>query len=108
VEGKSQAPDRWDPVEPWFESHDHPFWKSDTVRKASAGHGGMDWLEDWRLITCLRGGLPTDQNVYDGAAWSVVGPLTEWSVKNGSRPIRIPDFTRGGWKTTEPLGIIAG
>ncbi|HEV8600866.1 MAG TPA: Gfo/Idh/MocA family oxidoreductase [Gemmatimonadales bacterium] len=108
VEGKSQAAHRWDPVERWFESHDHPLWKSEAVRTASAGHGGMDWLEDWRLISCLREGLPTDQNVYDGAAWSVVGPLTEWSVKNGSRPIRVPDFTRGRWKTTEPLGIIAG
>ena len=108
VEGKSKAAHRWDPVEAWFESHDHPLWKSETVQKASAGHGGMDWLEDWRLISCLREGLPTDQNIYDGAAWSVIGPLTEWSVKNGSRPIKVPDFTRGSWKTTEPLGIITG
>jgi predicted dehydrogenase len=107
IEGMSKAEDRWDPVETWFESHDHPLWKSEKVRTASAGHGGMDWLEDWRLINCLREGLPTDQNVYDGAAWSVVGPLTEWSVRNGGRPIRVPDFTRGRWRTTEPLGIIA-
>jgi predicted dehydrogenase len=107
IEGMSKAADRWDPVETWFESHDHPFWKSEQVRTASAGHGGMDWLEDWRLISCLRQGVPTDQNVYDGAAWSVIGPLTEWSVQNGGRPIRIPDFTRGRWRTTEPLGIIS-
>jgi hypothetical protein len=66
----------------------------------------MDWLEDWRLITCLREGLPTDQNVYDAAAWSVIGPLSEWSVAHGSRPIPVPDFTRGRWKQTEPLGIV--
>jgi predicted dehydrogenase len=107
IEGMSKAEDRWDPVEAWFESHDHPFWKSERVRTASAGHGGMDWLEDWRLINCLREGLPTDQNVYDAAAWSVVGALTEWSVKNGGRPVPIPDFTRGRWRSTEPLGIIA-
>ena len=106
VEGMSKAEDRWDPVEAWFESHDHPFWKSEKVRQASVGHGGMDWLEDWRLINCLREGLPTDQNVYDAAAWSVIGPLTEWSVANKSRPIAIPDFTRGRWRATEPLGIV--
>jgi len=106
VEGKSDQEDRWDPVERWFTSHDHPLWKSEKVQQASVGHGGMDWLEDWRLINCLREGQPTDQNVYDAAAWSVIGPLTEWSVANGSRPIKVPDFTRGRWKRTAPLGII--
>ncbi|NOT08565.1 MAG: Gfo/Idh/MocA family oxidoreductase [Gemmatimonadales bacterium] len=106
VEGVSKAEHRWDPVEPWFESHDHPFWKSEKVRQAGVGHGGMDWLEDWRLINCLREGQPTDQNVYDGAAWSVVGPLSEWSVANGSRPVKVPDFTRGRWKNTPPLGVV--
>ena len=106
IEGVSKAAHRWDPVDAWFETHDHPLWKSEKVKQASVGHGGMDWLEDWRLITCLREGLPTDQNVYDGATVSVVGPLGEWSVANGSKPVKIPDFTRGRWKTTEPQPII--
>ena len=108
VEGMSEKEDQWDPVEKWFASHDHPLWTSEKVQKASVGHGGMDWLEDWRLINCLREGLPTDQNVYDAAAWSVIGPLSEWSVAHSGRPIRVPDFTRGRWKATEPLGIVAG
>ena len=32
-----------------------------------AGHGGMDFIEDYRLIKCLREGLP-DMNVCDAAA----------------------------------------
>ncbi|MGQ0704495.1 MAG: Gfo/Idh/MocA family protein [Gemmatimonadales bacterium] len=107
VEGQSQA-HRWDPVETWFERYDHPLWKAETARTSTIGHGGMDWLEDSRLITCLRQGLPIDQNVYDGAAWSVIGPLTEWSAANRNRPVRIPDFTRGRWRETPPLGIIGG
>lgn len=106
IEGISKAEDRWDPIAGWYESHDHPLWKSEKVKQASVGHGGMDWLEDWRLINCLREGVPTDQNVYDGAAWSVIGPLSEWSVANGSKPAKVPDFTRGRWKTTPPLGIV--
>ena len=66
----------------------------------------MDFLEDWRLIKCLREGTPTDMNVYDAAALSAVGPLSEWSVANGSKPIDFPDFTRGAWKTAEPWPIV--
>src|SRR5699024_1549217 len=38
------------------------------------GHGGMDFMMDWRLIDCLRNGLPVDMDVYDAAAWSVITP----------------------------------
>jgi hypothetical protein len=69
------------------------------------GHGGMDFIMDWRMIDCLRNGLPLDQNVYDGALWSSVAPLSEWSVANRSQSIDVPDFTGGSWKTNEPHGI---
>lgn len=69
------------------------------------GHGGMDFLMDWRMIDCLRNGLPMDMDVYDAAAWSVVGPLSEWSVANRSMPVDIPDFTNGSWKTNVPHDI---
>lgn len=68
------------------------------LAKDIGGHGGMDFMMDWRLIDCLRNGLPVDMDVYDAAAWSVIGPLSEWSVANGSKPIAIPDFTMGRWK----------
>ncbi|GAB3806618.1 Gfo/Idh/MocA family oxidoreductase [Spirosoma humi] len=67
------------------------------------GHGGMDFLMDWRLIDCLRNGLPLDQDVYDAASWSVIAPLTEWSIAHRSNSINIPDFTRGAWKTNKPV-----
>ena len=66
----------------------------------------MDYIEDFRLIECLRSGLPTDQNVYDAAAWSAVSELSEKSVAKRSRPMDFPDFTRGRWKTLPPLGIV--
>ncbi len=69
------------------------------------GHGGMDFLMDWRLIDCLRNGLPMDIDVYDGASWSVIGPLSEWSAANRSMPIDIPDFTNGKWETNQPFDI---
>jgi len=69
------------------------------------GHGGMDFLMDWRLIDCLRNGLPVDIDVYDAASWSVIGPLSEWSVANRSASIDIPDFTLGAWKKNIPHDI---
>ena len=54
---------------------------------------------DWRLIDCLRNGLPMDLNVYDSAVSTSIIPLSVWSVANGSSPVNVPDFTSGGWKT---------
>jgi hypothetical protein len=61
---------------------------------------------DWRLIQCLREGLPLDQNVYDAAAWSSIVELSEISTRDKSNSVKVPDFTRGVWETTEPLGIV--
>lgn len=66
------------------------------------GHGGSDLLLNWRLIDCLRNGLPLDQDVYDAAAWSAILPLSEASVQNRSNSIDVPDFTAGCWKTNTP------
>lgn len=73
------------------------------IAKSVGGHGGMDFIMDWRLIDNLRNGLPMDMDVYDAAAWSCVTPLSEWSIANNSQPIDVPDFTRGAWKTNAPL-----
>jgi hypothetical protein len=75
------------------------------MAKEVGGHGGMDFIMDWRLIDCLRNGLPLDENVYDGALWSSIAPLSEWSVANRSQSIDVPDFTCGSWKTNRPHEI---
>jgi len=69
------------------------------------GHGGMDFLMTWRLIDCLRNGLSMDIDVYDAAAWSVIIPLSEKSLSNRSKPVEIPDFTRGAWRTNKPVDL---
>ena len=75
------------------------------MAKRIGGHGGMDFIMDWRLIDCLRNGLPLDQDVYDAALWSSIGPLSEWSVANRSNSIDVPDFTSGSWKNNKPVNI---
>jgi hypothetical protein len=60
---------------------------------------------DWRLIDCLRNGLPLDMDVYDAASWSSIITLSEQSVKAKSKTVDIPDFTRGAWKTNKPVNL---
>lgn len=86
---------------------DHPLYK----RLGGQGccydcHGGMNYLMLSRIVESLHRGEALDQNVYEGALWSAVAPLSEKSVHEGGMPQRFPDFTRGGWKTTPPLDIV--
>lgn len=71
--------------------------------KQVGGHGGMDYIMDYRLIYCLRNGLPLDMDVYDLAEWCCLIPLTGISIENGSAPVEIPDFTRGEWDKLDKL-----
>jgi predicted dehydrogenase len=105
IEGRS--PDhRWEDLLEYRAAYEHPLWQTLEPRARDAGHGGMDFIEDYRLIHCLRSGEPMDMDVYDGAAWSAISELSERSIAGGSRPVAIPDFTRGGWRTRPPLGIV--
>lgn len=93
-------------MRPWQEKYDSSLWrKLDEQAGEQGGHGGMDFVMMWRIVYCLRNGLPLDQNVYDAAAWSVIFDLSEQSVRDRSRPRDFADFTRGTWKTAAPLTI---
>jgi len=105
IEGRN-AQHQWEAADAYYADYEHPLWQDIGGRSRGAGHGGMDFLEDYRLIKCLREGLPTDMNVYDAAALSAVSELSELSVADGSRPKTFPDFTRGQWKNYPPLAIV--
>lgn len=107
IEGLSQA-HRWQEADEYLDQFEHPLWRSIGEKARDSGHGGMDYLEDYRLVQCLLRGEPMDMDVYDAAAWSVVMGLTEKSVASRSRAVDFPDFTRGLWRRREPLGIISG
>jgi hypothetical protein len=81
-----------------LEEYKHPI-TAEIEEKARmvGGHGGMDFIMDYRLIYCLRNGLPLDQDVYDLAEWSCLIELSRISIESGSMPVAVPDFTRGEW-----------
>ncbi|MCD7935433.1 MAG: Gfo/Idh/MocA family oxidoreductase [Tannerellaceae bacterium] len=87
-----------DVMQALMETYTHPIAKDiEEKAKQVGGHGGMDFIMDYRLIYCLQNGLPLDMDVYDLAEWCCLIPLTELSLDNQSAPVEIPDFTRGAW-----------
>ena len=111
-------PKRYDLESPgsheWLEDKDlaimrkkftHPLWKKLEERAKGGGHGGMDFVMNWRHLDCIRTGQTPDSVVYDAAAWSCLIEISSRSVATGSAPVVIPDFTRGLWKTMKPLDI---
>lgn len=87
-----------------MEQYKHPIVKDiEEKAKQVGGHGGMDFVMDYRLIYCLQKGLPLDMDVYDLAEWCCLIPLTEISLDNNSAPVQIPDFTRGAWNKLDGL-----
>jgi hypothetical protein len=105
IEGLSR-PHQWDDFDIYMLKYQHSLWKDIGELAKGAGHGGMDFLEDYRLIDALLKGRYPDMDVYDAAAWSAVSELSEKSVANRGRPFDFPDFTRGAWKTNKPIFIV--
>jgi predicted dehydrogenase len=105
IEGRGRA-DQWVDAATLRSEFEHPLWKEIAAQAEGAGHGGMDFIEDYRLIKCLREGLPLDMTVYDAAALSAVVDLSVRSVARSGQPVAVPDFTRGRWKSTPPLPIV--
>ncbi len=91
--------EKYTTIDAYKDKYEHPLWKrqGELARKLG-GHGGMDFLMVYRLVDCMRKGLVPDMDVYDAAAWSAPGPLSEASLAHGSAPVKFPDFTRGRWR----------
>jgi predicted dehydrogenase len=111
LEGVTEDHHRWvegEQMERLYERYEHPLYtRLGTLAREMGGHGGMDFMMLYRIVECLREGLPLDQNVYEGAFWTAVAPLSEASVAADGMPVNFPDFTRNDWKGTEPLAIVA-
>lgn len=94
LEGQG-APEEWLSLDAYRAEWEDPLWKQygEQARKLG-GHGGMDFIMNYRLVQIVREGLPPDSDVYDAADWSVPGPLSEQSVAQRSAPVKFPDFRR--------------
>ncbi len=99
IEGQPEG-EKWTGLDGYKEKFESPLWaRMGELARKLGGHGGMDFIMNYRMIHCLREGLVPDMDVYDAAAWSAPGPLSVASVQKGSKPVDVPDFTRGAWRT---------
>jgi hypothetical protein len=96
VDGPKQ--EDWQNIDAFRDRYEHPLWKTTgELARKMGGHGGMDYIMNYRLMDCLKRGLAPDIDVYDAVAWSAPTPLSEKSVAQNGAPQKFPDFTRGKW-----------
>ena len=97
LEGVSKQAHKWEPAQPYLDQYDHPLWAKYGEHAAGAGHGGMDFFVVHAFVEAIKRKAQTPIDVYDGASWSVITPLSEKSIAMGSEPVDFPDFTKGKW-----------
>ena len=104
-----QKDEEWQTIDAFKEKYEHPLWKNNgEMARKTGGHGGMDYIMNFRLMDCLKRGLPPDIDVYDAAAWSAPTPLSQASVTANGGPQKFPDFTRDHWGTRAEAERFAG
>lgn len=94
---------KWESFEPYLHQYDHRLWKKHGVEAVRTGHDGIDYFVIKEFVDAIREQVAPPMDVYDAAAWSVIGPLSEKSISQGSTPVKIPDFTKGKWKSRKPV-----
>ena len=103
IEGMSPKAHRWESDEEYLIKYDHPLWKKFDDKAAGAGHGGMDFFVVRAFVEALKENQSPVIDVYDAVSMSVIVPLSEKSIRLDSASVKIPDFTRGKWKTNQPI-----
>lgn len=80
-------------------------WKEAEKGRLTGGHGGMDMLMLREFFRAVLEEKPMPIDVYDAAAWMVITPLSERSIRTGAG-VPIPDFTHGAWKTRKGEDVV--
>lgn len=103
LEGVTPKAHQWEKFDSYQEKYDHPQWVKHAESAQNAGHGGIDYFVFRAFVESIKQQVPPPIDVYDAAVWSAISPLSEKSIAGGSKPIEVPDFTRGKWKTNKPI-----
>ena len=87
--------EQWLPLDEYKTRWEDPLWtEHGEMARKHGGHGGMDFIMNYRLVQLMREGLAPDSDVYDAADWSAPGPLSQQSTSRRSAPAEFPDFRR--------------
>ncbi len=100
---KDISPDyhKWEPFQPYQDKYNHRFWQAGSNYQGG-GHGGVDLIELGYFAEAVRENTQTPIDVYESVLMSCVVALSGDSITKGSKPVEVPDFTRGAWETRSP------
>ena len=111
LDGISPESHEWEAAQPYLDEHRHPIldeYNPAERENEIRGHGGSSRRTPitWHLLVQnLRNDTMPYFDVYDSVTSSVISPLSEQSVANNSRPVDVPDFTRGKWKQSDGFSL---
>ena len=103
LENVSPESNQWESFDPYQTKYEHPLWRKYLKSGVKQGHWGTDVLCLRSFIESVKFRQPTSIDVYDAAAWCGIAPLSEQSIATGSQPVEFPDFSRGKWKSNQPI-----
>lgn len=108
LDGVSPKAHTWEPFDKYLTEYEHPVWQEYQKSGIKQGHWGTDYLALSTYANCVKNKLPVPIDAYDAATWRAISPLSERSIAEGSKPVEFPDFTRGKWKTNQPIFGVVG
>lgn len=97
--------EKWEPLSKYRDEYEHPYWKKDGALASSAGHGGGDFFVMREFYRAIAENREPPIDVYDGATWCALLPLSGQSLRQGNKSLEMPDFTRGRWKDRKFSGF---
>jgi len=98
IEGRSKG---WDKLAAFEGEFRHEKWVRWGEEAKRTGHGGADFFMIHEFVEAIRTGGPSPVPAADACAWSAIVPLSEQSILQGSKPVKIPDFTEGKWEKAQ-------
>ena len=104
LEGRN-ARERWEPLAKYRDEFEHPFWRADGELASKTGHGGGDYFVMREFYRAILEGREPAIDVYDGATWSAILPLSGKSIRESKKALVMPDFTRGKCKSRKLTGF---
>jgi predicted dehydrogenase len=103
LEGRSPQ-HKWEPLAKYRDQYDHPWWKDLASQAEATGHGGGDYFVMREFYRALIENREPPIDVYDGAAWSSMLPLSAKAIQEGKAQ-EVPDYTRGKYKMRKLEGF---
>jgi len=96
--GPQSDPHQWVPLDHYREQFLPALWKDASTEAIASGHGGTDFFVVRDILDAIREEKDPSIDVNRALDFTLPGLMSQASIKDGGRPIRIPDFRAGEWQ----------